>query len=273
MSKLFVLKDNLSQILALTEKNVKLSLRYKSKLLTSFIFPLVSIAMPLIILRKFTTLNIDFGPWSNLPFTIYTFLAYMITLVRGIADTFPNLIRQEKFWKTLPALIIAPFNRINILFSIFFTHIILISIPFMVMFIISYIIFPISFITFLNIMLIFFLIALIFSGIGLFFGIFAISNEGLGSALKMLFTFVLWFSCITYPFEIFPSFIQPIININPFYYIFDFLRRAWMDNNFISTITSFPLHLGVLLIGAIIIPLTSVFIFNKVYKKYGIVGY
>ena len=180
------IKENLSQILALTEKNIKLRLRYKLGLIISYITYLVSIFTPLIVMGNLFQFRTDIGPWTSNNFLLYQFIAYNIMLLSGITEIFPGQFRNEKYWKTLPALIIGPFNRFNLLFGIFFSHVIMISIPFTVFLILSYIIYPISVFTLIVVLLIFFIIALVFSGIGLIMGVFAISNENIWNLLKFI---------------------------------------------------------------------------------------
>ncbi|MFX0035965.1 MAG: ABC transporter permease [Candidatus Hermodarchaeota archaeon] len=273
MIKLKTIKENISQILALTEKNIKLSLRYKLGLVLSYINHIIAIFTPLIIMYNIFDFRVNIGFWTNQNFILYQFIAYNIMLISGIVNTFPSQFLGEKYWKTLPALIIGPFNRFNLLFGIFFSHLAIISFPFILFFILGMIWEPISIITIIFVISIFFLIALIFSGIGLILGVFAISNENVWNVLSFLLLFVFWFSCITYPFEIFPEFIQRIINLNPLYYIFDFLRITWIQDNLIITIENYPFHFIILIGTSIILPLIGVFLFNLVYKKYGITGY
>jgi len=273
MSKLKTIKDNISQILALTEKNIKLSLRYKIGLVIGYVNQIIAIFMPLIILQNIFDFRTTIGLWTSSNFILYQFIAHNISHMSGITGRFPGQFRAEKFWKTLPALIVGPFNRFNLLFGIFFSHLVMIFIPFSIFFIWGIIIEPISITTILFIILLYFLIALIFSGVGLIFGIFAISNENIWQVLSFLLMFVFWFSCISYPFELFPKFIQDIINLNPLYYIFDFLRITWIQDNVFMTINSYSFHFITLLTTSIILPFFGVFLFNLVYKKYGITGY
>ncbi len=273
MIKLKTIKDNLSQIIALTEKNVKLSLRYKIGLVIGYINQIIAIFMPLIIMQNIFDFRSTIGFWTSGNFILYQFIAHNISHMSGITGRFPGQFRAEKFWKTLPALIVGPFNRFNLLFGIFFSHMVMIFIPFSIFFIWGIIIEPISITTILFIILQYFLIALIFSGVGLIFGIFAISNENIWQVLSFLLMFVFWFSCISYPFELFPRFIQNIIDLNPLYYIFDFLRITWIQNNVIMTIYSYSIHFITLIATSIILPFIGVFLFNLVYKKYGITGY
>jgi len=258
------IKKNLTQIIALTEKNVKLNLRFKVNFIISLLTPIITIAMPLIIMNRF---------FPEIELIVYQFIAYKIFLMRGIITEFPVQLRFEKYWKTLPILMVGPFHRLNLLFGIFLSRILLILIPFSVLFIITFIQAPILITTVIFIIAIYFLIAIIFSGIGLIFGIFAVSRENFLQPLLFAFNILFWLSCLTYPYEIFPSFVQNFINLNPLYYIFDFLRFLWLENNVIITISTHFYHFSFLISLAIIIPLLGVYIFNIIYKKYGIVGY
>lgn len=268
-----IIKKNLSQIFAITEKNLKLSFRFKLRVIITFITPILSILMPLIIMGEIFSFQSSFGPWTRENFIVFQFTTYNIMLLQNIYIRFPNQFISEKYWKTFPAIIIAPLNRFNILLGIIFSHLILISIPFIFLFIFCYIVYPISIITVFSILIIYFLITLIFSGIGLILGIFAISIENYWKVLSFIFQLTFWISCLTYPFDIFPSYMQNIIILNPFYYLFDVLRMTWIDDNIFITIISFPFHLFLLIAMAIIVPFIGILTFNKVYKKYGIVGY
>lgn len=222
---------------------------------------------------KLFSFNEDLGPWDETNFLIFLFMGYNLFLLKDIISQFPMAFRQEKYWETLPAIIIAPFNRFNLLLGIFFSHLIMIAIPFTIFFILCYFVFPIGPITVLFVIVLYLLIAVLFSGIGLILGIFMISKENYVAMLIFILNLIFWFSCINYPFEIFPKIIQDIINLNPFYYIFYFLRISWIEDDVIFSVTTHTYYFIILIIGAITIPLIGVIIFNKIYRKYGIVGY
>jgi ABC-type polysaccharide/polyol phosphate export permease len=266
-------KHNVSQVLALTEKNIRLQTRFRFQLIFAFINPIVTILMPLIIFNKLFSFNDYFGPWTPQNYVVFLLSSYNLSLLRQTIGSFPQELRREKFWKTLPALIIAPFNRFDLLFGIFFSHIILISIPFTLFFILTIIFYPISFFTILFVLLIYLLIALIFSGVGLLIGVFAISNENIWRFLGFSLNLIFWASCISYPFAVFPEPVQSIISLNPLYYMFTFLRMAWIQDNVFLTIADYTPHFLILLIVAFILPIIAVYIFNKVFRKYGISGY
>ncbi|MFO8017723.1 MAG: ABC transporter permease [Promethearchaeia archaeon] len=276
VKKLFkkrVLKDNLSQIYALTEKNVKLHLRFKYRVIFGYISPLVTILLPLIIFDKLFQFTGSLGPWTPTTYAVFLATAYNLNLLKDLIGDFPSQLRREKFWKTLPALIIAPFNRLNLLLGIFFSNLILISVPFALFLLLNYFVYPISFLTLLFCLFIYLLIALIFSGIGLFIGVFAITNENYWRFMSFGLNFVFWASCISYPFALFPEIFQLGISLNPLYHIFTFLRFAWIDDNILLTITTYPLQFVVIFLTAILIPIIAVVLFNRIYKKHGITGY
>ena len=229
--------------------------------------------MPLIIMTKFFSFNQSLGLWNEKNFLIFVFVAYHLSLLKDITNQFPMSFRYEKYWETLPALIIAPFNRFNLLLGIFFSHLMIIAIPFAIFFIICYIIFPIGLITVLFIIALYLLVAIIFSGIGIILGVLTVSKENYVEVLRLLLNITFWFSCLNYPYEIFPKIIQSIIVRNPFYYIFYILRISWVEDDVIFTITTHLYNFTVLIIGAITLPVIGVIIFNKIYRKFGIVGY
>ena len=117
-----IIKDNLSQIFALTENYVKLKLRFKSEVLMNFFTPIVAIIMPIIVMGQFFSYNVNFDPWNSSNFFVFILLAYNITLLQQIILTFPRHLYWEKFWQTLPGLLIAPFNRFNLLLSLVFSY-------------------------------------------------------------------------------------------------------------------------------------------------------
>lgn len=267
------IKRGMPKILAITEKNLKLNMRVKYNLVFSFISPLIGLILPIILMNKFFSFNDNFGPWTRDNYLVYQFIALNIFLLQRIITQLPSNLVNEKYWQTLPALIIAPFNRMSLLIGNIIAFLGIISLPFTIFFVLCYLYYPISILTILFVLGIYILIVLVFSGIGLFIGIFAISKENFTNLFSFLVSFLFVVSCISYPYEIFPETIQEVINLNPLYYMFDILRLAWIEDNFILTIASHPFHFIILIICALSVPSSGVIIFNKIYKKYGIVGY
>lgn len=219
-----IIKDNLSQIYALTVKDVKLSLRFKYNLIFSYIEPIISIFLPIIIMGKLFDYNPQFGPWTKENYMAYQFIAMNLSLVTALRYRYPAHFYQEKWWQTFPALIIAPFNHINLLLGVFFSHFVMILPPFIIFFAICYFYVAVNLEIVIVMVGLYLLLALIFGGIGIVLGIFSITNEGAVTLSSFLISLVFFVSCISYPYEIFPGFIQQIINLNPFYYIFDLFQ-------------------------------------------------
>jgi len=271
------IKRNTRQIIAITEKNILLELRIKAHFITRFLNPVIQLLISLFLFQAI--FNIDsgykFGYWDNVNYMLFLFLAFCVQFSRSIIDKYYNLFFNEKFWKTLSALMIAPFNRFNLLIGVLVSEITMISIPFIIIYIITIIFYPISiFYIFLNI-LVFFAIFLTFSAIGLLIGVFSISYEELTPYSFTILRFVFLLGCINFPLQIFPEVIQNIILLNPFYYFFDLLRLTWyLGLNYEVAITIItPTHILVVLITTIISPIISIYLFEYIYKKYGITGY
>jgi ABC-type polysaccharide/polyol phosphate export permease len=119
----------------------------------------------------------------------------------------------------------------------------------------------------------FFGVGIVFSGIGLLLGVFAISNENFLYVFDFVTRVIFWFSCVSYPFQLFPTAVQNIINLNPIYYLIDIIRLTWIENDLILTVISHPVHVIAFLASFIIFPIICVYIFNFIYKKIGITGY
>lgn len=273
MNYVKTIKDNLSQIFAVVEKDLKLYTRFKLPVLMNFITPILGLVLPLVIMGQIFTFNEDFGPWNSQNFMVYILTAYQIGLMTGINNRFPSQFATEKVWKTLYAIIIAPFNRRNLLFGIFFTHMIINTVSFSIFFILSLIILPLSILSIISLFIFYFFIALIFSGIGLFLGALAISKPSLTPLVRLGIRIIYLFSCLGYPFEFFPEHFQALAILDPFYYLFDFIRVIWIYDNIFLSIITHPFHVFLIVGGAVIFPLVGLWIFNFIFNKYGIIGY
>lgn len=265
--------NNVSQIYAVAEKNFRLVSRYKIQFILSFITPILGIILPIVTMGMILTFTDNFGPWDGGNFIVYQFTSYQLILLYQIIGRFQNSISQEKGINTITLLIIAPFRRINLLLGIFLSHLLLISIPFMIFFILCFIFYPVSIITVFFIFIVYFLITLFFSGIGLIFGIIVISKEYLVSLFYIPLSIFVMFSCLSLPFEFFPEQFQYIASLNPFYYVFSILRYIWIEDNIIISVTSHPTTFLAVLSCAIISPLIGVKLFNYIFDKYGITLY
>lgn len=257
---------------AIAEKNIQMELRYKLKMVVTSISPIITIIMPIIVLSRFFSLATDFGPWNSSNFIVFVFIGYNVMLMRRIIPRMTYNLTLEKYWKTFPALITAPFNRFYLLAGYILSELFVISFGFITLFIITLFLYPISIITLITVTFMFFSMTLIFAGIGLSIGIFALSNEGIMAILNFIISLIFWASCITYPFDLFPPELQNIISLNPIYYFIDIIRLTWIENNLILTLTSHPLHILIFGLSLVIFPIAGVFLFNKIYKKYGVSG-
>ena len=274
MKLLAGIKNNLSQIFAIGEKNVKLATRLKIPLIFQLVIqPILAIILPLIIMGEIFTFADNFGPWDGRNFAVYQFTANQILLLYRLLGRLQGAIAQEKGQRTLTLLLLAPFRRSNLLFGIFMSHVFLISIPFMTLFILCYIVYPVSIITLFFIFFSYFLISLFFGGIGLLFAVFAVSKPRILPFISLPLTFLLMFSCLTMPFEFFPEYFQDIARLNPFYYIFSFSRYIWIEDNIILSITTHATTFLIFLAMALVSPIIGIKFFNYIFNKYRMVLY
>lgn len=262
-----------SKTYAIAEKNVRIQYRFKYVMILRYITPVITILMPIIILDSFFDFREKLGPWTAQNYLIFVFVGYIIMLMRNMITFIPRYLLQEKYWKTLPALITAPFNRFYLLFGYIISEFLGIFFPFVIIFITLLIFFPISIPTLIIVISMFFGIGIVFSGVGLFLGVFAISNENYFYIFDFGANIIFWLSCITYPFQLFPKLVQNIINLNPIYYLIDIIRFTWIENNIIFSTIAHPIHVFIFVICLVIFPIICVSMFNIIYKKLGISGY
>ncbi len=273
MKLLAGIKNNLSQIFAIGEKNVKLATRLKIPLIFQLVIqPILAIILPLIVMGQIFSFN-SYGDWDSRNFAVYQFTANQILLLYRLLGRLQVAIAQEKGSRTLTLLLLAPFRRSNLLFGIFMSHVFLISIPFMTFFILCYIVYPVSIITLFFISFSYFLISLFFGGIGLLFAVFAVSKPRILPFISLPITFLLMFSCLTMPFDFFPKYFQDLAQINPFYYIFSFSRYIWIEDNIILSITTHARTFLIFLAMALASPIIGIKFFNYILNKYRMVLY
>ncbi|MFX1392112.1 MAG: ABC transporter permease [Promethearchaeota archaeon] len=277
MLKKRALKRYTRQVLAIVEKNIFLELHVKGNLVSRFLNPIIQLIVLVFIFGAIFNINQNFtiGYWNATNYVLFLLIAFSIQFTKSITSKYYTLFIQEKYWKTLSAIMIAPVNRFVLLIGILISELLMNSLPFLLLIITALILFPIPLYYLILVMLVYFSIFIVFASIGLILGALSISKEGIFQYFSLILRFIFLFSCINYPKEIFPEIIQFFIITNPLYYFFDFLRLIWLlgmgDQSIYSLITLN--HLIIVISLTIITPLFSVLFFERIYKKYGITGY
>lgn len=277
MFKVKSLKRYLRQTLAMVERDISLELRFKSKLVTRFLNPIIQLLTLIFIFGTIFNIRKGYhlGYWNASNYTLFLLIALCIQFSRSIVTKYEFRFRQEKYWKTLSGLMVAPTNRFILLFGILISEFLMDSLPLIILFSIAFILYPIPIFYVFLILVIYFLIYLILASLGLLISAFSLSHEQYIHYLLLIVKIILLFSCTHYPKEIFPKLIQFFILLNPFYYIFDLLRLIWylgIDYGTAIELISIT-HITTFIILVIITPIISIMIFNWVYKKFGITGY
>jgi len=267
----------MSQIWAISVLNVKSSLRYKLSFALTFVNPLINVLFPLFLMTFLFTGNIispgtSIGVFKSENYISLILLGTSGSFAGGFFGIYDGKFQLEKTYKTLPALIIAPMNRFNLLLGLFLSHLVLILTPFTVIFVLNYIISPTrpTIAAILLILLVCFLYALTQAGIGIFVGALGISRNNWRTLFLFFFRFVIMFNCVTFPKEIFPEIIHPIIDLNPFYHFFELNRSLWVFSDIFYGVNLF--HFLIVIICGILSPIIGIILFNKIYEKYGIEG-
>ncbi|MFW9973004.1 MAG: ABC transporter permease [Candidatus Odinarchaeota archaeon] len=271
------IKKATRQLVTIVEKNVALDMVVKARFISIFLNPFIQLILYLVIFRVMFNIDInyEFGYWNFSNYLLFLLLSFCVQFSTPILDKYRQLFFDEKYWKTLSAIMIAPLNQITLLLGVLASVLAIMAIPFVITYMIALIMFPIPLeFIFLNI-LVFFLIFIVFASIGLIIGAFSISREGLVYYSSIFLRILLIFSCIYYPVQFFPEIFQFFIKLNPLYYAFDLLRLTWyMGINYEIAFANISLiHILSILSLSIISPIVSIYLFKIIYKKYGIKGY
>lgn len=270
-------KLNLVQIYSIIVKDLKLKLRFKNQFLVEYVYPLLSLFFPFIIFN--TLFNIEGGVfesyYSRDNYVLFILLAYCVQCLIFLLWNYKTVFHEEKIWQTLKGLLVAPINKINILLGLLISGLIAKSLPIIVIMIICYIFFPIPFTFFIGVILVMFCISLTFAGMGFIIGLFEIVNEDIAAFLTSGISFISLVSCLFYPIEIFPEFVQFFVRLNPLYYYFDLLRLTWwIGIDYTGAIGFITMnHILFVSIFTIVTPLFASYFFLLIYNKYGSSGY
>ncbi len=184
-------------------------------------------------------------------------------------NAFIERFQLEKFWNTIQGIILAPVNRYILLFGFILITLFESLLFFILLIIISYLIVPVSFIQIIFVFLIACLMIIASAGIGLMKGAVFISTESYRAIFELIQFIILFLSCYSIPFEFFPDFLQPIIFLNPFYHGVSLAQNVYFgiySPNIIFSIVY-------IVIFSIVMVFLGVFLFNNIWKKYGIHGY
>ena len=265
------------QIIAIVEKNFYLDTRVKARVIMRFLDPIIQLLIFIFLYGFIFNTNTGFqvGYWNKNNYVLFLLLAFCVQFSKSITQKYNSLFIEEKYWKTLSAMMVAPLNRFTLLFGVLISELVMLSIPLSILFIVMYILYPIPLLFLILTLLVFFSICLIFAAIGLIVGVLAMSNEKIVPYTSLILRFTFLFACIGYPREIFPEIFQILMFINPLYYIIDLLRLSWylgIDYE-VAILLITPIHIILLILMTILIPLISLYFFEYIYKKYGIQGY
>jgi len=180
MLKFDSIKKNIIQLYSLTIKDLKLHTRYKSEAIIESLAPLLSIFFPYIIFNTLFSLNSDVfgGYYSKSNFLLFILLGYCVSVLIFLLWYYKDLFYDEKIWKTLDAVMVAPVNKINILFSYMISGLIYKSVPVIIIFVLCVFLYPVSIIFLILTGIILISIAITFASMGFILGVFEIVNEG-----------------------------------------------------------------------------------------------
>ncbi|MHA1147604.1 MAG: hypothetical protein ACTSR8_05115 [Promethearchaeota archaeon] len=242
----------------------------------SIFIPIFNFLIPFLIFQQLFRVNEgkSFGIWTPENFIIFILTGVNIALILKIMVMYGNNLLQEKFWKTLPSIFISPISSYELLLSMLFAELIVYGPVLIVIFLVCFILMNSSILTMISILIVFLCASIVIGAVGLAIGSFRLSIEGRYTVFLTITNFVLIFSCIKYPKELFPVELESLILVNPFYYYWDLIRNILIFGiEDILINSNFVIHFIIIIVFTITSPILSVIFFNYIFKKYGIQGY
>jgi len=176
---------------------------------------------------------------------------------------------SEKYWMTIHGTLIAPVSKYYLLFGVIIDLMISGSITTVIFLIMSFLSVPIGFISILLVFIVFLMALISAAGIGLIKGSFHLINENLSPLFDYALYFLIFFSCYSIPFELYPPFLQIIIYINPLFHFINLTRGFWIGDFSFDPVLSFLY----LLVFCIVCVILGVYFFTKLTRRYGVRGY
>ncbi len=273
-----VIRKNIKQILALAIKDLKLKMRYRQEFFVENFLPFLTLFFPLIIFSTLFQLEIDFFEGSYYTaenYVLFLLLAYSVECSIFLLWYYRDLFYDEKTWRTLHGLMLAPVSKFNLLIGFLISGLLTRAFSIILTVIICYILFPIPLMTLILVLIVMLCISITFASMGFILGVFVIVNENISASLSIGISFIALISCLFYPLQIFPESIHIFILMNPLYYYFDLLKLSWWSGiNYREAMGYITIyHIIVVIIFTIITPIFASFLFIKIYKKYGATGY
>ncbi len=265
----------LNDVLAIAEKEIKLSLRFKiAFFMGSLIEPAVRIAPFLLIYFGFFMVGVEsFGWVTQSNFIVFLTLGMLtdVFLVAGFNRLYTRFM-EEKYWQTIEAMLLAPINKLSLLGGYALSMLVSLF-PSVLLFLgVSYVLMPTPLPNLILSMLVVGMVLSMSLGIGLVHASSALFNENFSPIFRYGKVGLVFISCFYYPITIFEetpiiAFLKPLVLLNPFYQAIFAIRSAWIFGRVewasIAYIVAF----------AAIMPLIAVFVFNKLWKRLNIQGY
>ncbi len=252
----------------------KVTYRFKTRILAKFFDPFVPLILFLLIYSAvFNVGNVDsLGFITKNNFGLYV-LGGFLSFAFMVTPWGRTTMLFDKYYQTLEGLMLAPMSRFYLLASKGVRSCIeaIIGItPLLIVFILTHPDLEISWTLILGIIMTILGFIIILSIDFIITGL-EITNEGLAEIFRLYGkNALLFFGCVYYPIEAFPSELWIFIYINPVFHIVDIIRMGLMGT---TTFLPLPISVGYVLFLSVLLPFLAVKTFNYIFSRYSIQGY
>lgn len=266
------ISDKIRVLWAYALKDLRSAFRFKISLLNTILAPILTAASFLVTYAAifFGAKTEDLGFVQKSNYVIYILTGFLVYSIFRLAWGRTSLL-GEKVMQTLDGMLLAPRNRLYIMFGkavqsfaeifvtvVFFAIAIILLQPRINLFNLLAGVLSLIFL-----FVIFLSLDFIVSAIGL-------AEEGIeGFITTYVPRALLLIGCVYYPVDVIPEFARPLVYLNPLYHAVNLFRSAFMTADlrfgFLPII-----YLAVL---TLVLPILATFIFDFVLKRWGIRGY
>ena len=269
--------------LAIAEKELKLNFRYKwAFFISNLLNPLLRAGPFLLVYYGFFAIagdSVSIGGVSSLSFVVFLLLGMLVDIFlhSGLTVFSDNFLR-EKFWQTIQGFLLAPTHKLSLVIGVGISQLVAIFPTMLFFLLITFIWQPVSPLVLVFCLLVLagaFLIAL---GAGLLLGSAALFNENFVPIFGYLRVIWVFFSCFYYSIDVLKFSVWGVLidlrllaELNPIYQAVAIIRATWVYG-FDYAFQLWP-QFAYFAAFVIIVPLVSVFIFRKLFKRFDIEGY
>lgn len=269
-----LIPERIRIIWAIAKKDLKIAFRFPKNFLASqLIQPLKLFIIFGLVYQSFyvATGKSTIGQWRRMDYLPILLLGSIFyTSATYAFYRFRWAFYNEKYWKTIQALLIAPVSKLDFLIGSSIALVLELSVPVSCYVLLFCKYHPVSFPMLLFVLGILYLMILGILGISLMQGAFAISNENYLFVFDYFYAGLVFISCFFYSISAIPTQFQWLIQLNPVYHAVEIARTIVFHHLSQAKITFSMIYLSTF---AVLMPVLGALFFRRMVRELGVRGF